>query len=129
MTNTMPLRRTIRHLAQRFRIDGETFITTLLTNFHSQCSQGFDYTRSSFIRLDYTQCCGPIGADHGTVRMRGSPSVTATECSKWAVNDPSAETTVHWSGRTRVSSVPTSTMGSRAMVMPALSGNPVPGLP
>jgi hypothetical protein len=55
MTNTMPLRRTIRHLAQRFRIDGETFITTLLTNFHSQCSQGFDYTRSSYIRLDYTQ--------------------------------------------------------------------------
>lgn len=55
MMNTMPLRRTIRHLAQRFRIDGETFITTLLTNFHSLYSQVFDYTRSSFIRPDYTQ--------------------------------------------------------------------------
>ena len=58
MTNTMPLRRTIRHLAQRFRIDGETFITALLTNFHSQCSQVFDYTRSSYIRLDYTHSQG-----------------------------------------------------------------------
>jgi hypothetical protein len=48
--NTMPLRRTIRHLAQRFRIDGETFIKTLLTDFHSLNSQVFDYTRSSFIR-------------------------------------------------------------------------------
>ncbi len=27
MTNTLPLRRTILHLAQRFRMDGDTFIT------------------------------------------------------------------------------------------------------
>jgi hypothetical protein len=64
MTYTMPLRRTIRHLAQRFRIDGETFITTLLAIFHSQCSQVFDYTRSSTIRLDYTQSQAPSG--HGS---------------------------------------------------------------
>src|SRR5512138_203617 len=123
MTYTMPLRRTIRHLAQRFRTDGETFMTILLANFHSLDSQVVDYTRSSCIRPGYTQ------SDHGTVRIRGFPSVTATECSKWAVNDPSAETTVHWSGRTRVSAVPTSTIGSMAIVMPALSGMPVPGLP
>ncbi len=30
MMNTLPLRRTILHLAQRFRTDGETFITILL---------------------------------------------------------------------------------------------------
>ena len=51
----MPLRLTILHLAQRFRIDGETFITTLLTNFHSLYSQVFDYTRSSLLRPDYTK--------------------------------------------------------------------------
>jgi hypothetical protein len=33
MMNTLPLRLTIRHLAQRFRIDGETFMTKLLTSF------------------------------------------------------------------------------------------------
>jgi hypothetical protein len=33
MTYTLPLRLTILHLAQRFRIDGETFITkNLLAN-------------------------------------------------------------------------------------------------
>ena len=52
MTNTMPLRLTILHLAQRFRIDGETFMTTLLTNFLSLHSQVFDYTRSSLLRPD-----------------------------------------------------------------------------
>jgi hypothetical protein len=51
----MPLRLTILHLAQRFRIDGETFMTTLLTNFRSLHSQVFDYTRSSLLRLDYTK--------------------------------------------------------------------------
>ena len=61
MTNTMPLRRTIRHLAQRFRIDGETFIAMLLTDFHSSTSQVFDYTRSPNIRLDYTHSCTLMG--------------------------------------------------------------------
>ena len=51
MMNTLPLRLTIRHLAQRFRTDGETFMTKLLTTLHVLHSQGFDYTRSSFIRL------------------------------------------------------------------------------
>src|SRR6266508_2874797 len=124
----MPLRRTILHLAQRLRIDGETFMTILLINFHSLDSQVFNYTRSLLLRLDYTKF-RTWWEDHRTVRIRGFPSVTATECSKCAVNDPSAETTVHWSGRTRVSAVPTSTMGSRAMVIPALRGMPEPGLP
>ena len=53
MINTLPLRLTILHLAQRFRIDGETFIRTiLLTTFPFTTSQVFDYTRSSFFRLD-----------------------------------------------------------------------------
>jgi hypothetical protein len=65
MTNTMPLRLTIRHLAQRFRIDGETFITTLLTTFHSLHSQVFDYTRSSFICPGYTQCFAEITGQSG----------------------------------------------------------------
>lgn len=32
MTNTLPLRLTILHLAQRFLTDGETFISKLLTS-------------------------------------------------------------------------------------------------
>jgi hypothetical protein len=32
---------------------------------------------------------------YGKVRIHGSASVTATVCSKWAVSEPSAETTVH----------------------------------
>ncbi len=55
MTYTIPLRRTILHLAQRFRTDGETFMTILLANFHSLDSQVVDYTRSFCIRPDYTQ--------------------------------------------------------------------------
>jgi hypothetical protein len=31
--NNLPLRRTTLHLAQRFRIDGDTFITELLLTF------------------------------------------------------------------------------------------------
>ena len=49
--NTLPLRLTILHLAQRFRTDGETFMTKLLTTFRLLRSQVFDYTRSSFFRL------------------------------------------------------------------------------
>lgn len=52
MMNTLPLRRTILHLAQRFRTDGETFMTKLLTTYSS--SQVFDYTRSCNFRLAYT---------------------------------------------------------------------------
>ena len=52
MMNTLPLRLTILHLAQRFRTDGETFMTKLLTTYSS--SQVFDYTRSCNFRLAYT---------------------------------------------------------------------------
>jgi hypothetical protein len=56
MTNTLPLRLIILHLAQRFRIDGETFIRILLANFRCyHSSQDFNYTRSTFIRPDYTK--------------------------------------------------------------------------
>ena len=51
MMNTLPLRLTILHLAQRFRTDGETFMTKLLTTY-SLSSQVFDYTRSCNFRLD-----------------------------------------------------------------------------
>ena len=56
MIYTLPLRLTILHLAQRFRIDGETFISTfLLANDHSsQNSQEFDYILSFNFRPDYT---------------------------------------------------------------------------
>lgn len=48
----LPLRRTTLHLAQRFRMDGETFIrSNLLTlSMAIWCSQRFYYTRSVFIR-------------------------------------------------------------------------------
>ena len=52
MINTLPLRLTILHLAQRFRIDGETFIQqfSLLTTILTTNSQGFNYTRSFIFR-------------------------------------------------------------------------------
>jgi hypothetical protein len=34
MTYTLPLRLTILHLAQRFRIDGETFMSTYLLAYN-----------------------------------------------------------------------------------------------
>lgn len=50
---TLPLRLTILHLAQRFRIDGDTFMkNSLRPTIHSQV---FDYTQTSLIRLDYTK--------------------------------------------------------------------------
>ena len=55
--NTLPLRLTILHLAQRFRIDGETFmITILLANMAIAItnSQDYNYTRSSFFRPEFT---------------------------------------------------------------------------
>jgi len=62
MTYTLPLRLIILHLAQRFRTDGDTFITnspykrlTLIGN-----SQVFYYIRSSDIRPDFTT--QPIGS-------------------------------------------------------------------
>jgi hypothetical protein len=125
---TLPLRLTILHLAQRFRIDGETFIqqfSLLTTILITTNSQGFNYTRSFIFRPEYAD----TALGHWTVRIRGSPSVTAIECSKCAVKDPSVDTTVHWSDNTFVSAVPTKTMGSMAIVIPALRGIPVPALP
>ena len=59
MTYTMPLRLTILHLAQRFRIDGETFMKKTPYKLPITLdSQVFDYTRSSYFRLDYTNSDG-----------------------------------------------------------------------
>ena len=76
MIYNLPLRLTTLHFAQRFRMEGPTFMITfsLLQLFNQ--------------RLNYT-CCDlfrPVSeesllAGYGTVRTRGSPSVTATECS------------------------------------------------
>lgn len=98
MMNNLRLRFTTLHFAQRFRMDGETFIIAILLNQHRWLpSQTLDYTFFYYIRPDLSH-----RPDQRTVRIRGSPSVTATECSKCAVNDPSADTTVHLSDRTRV---------------------------
>ena len=53
--NTLPLRLTILHLAQRFRIDGETFMITILlaNDYFTTNSQGFNYTRSSISRPEH----------------------------------------------------------------------------
>ena len=92
MINNVPLRLTILHFAQRLRIDGDTFIIPqLLIQVAWLPSQTLHYTIFSNFR-PYFKCLRP---DQRTVRIRGSPSVTATECSKWAVNDPSVDTTVH----------------------------------
>lgn len=55
MMNTLPLRLTILHLAQRFRTDGETFMKKTPYKLPITLdSQVFNYTRSSMFRLDYT---------------------------------------------------------------------------
>jgi hypothetical protein len=76
MIYNLPLRLTILHLAQRLRMEGLTFMRTFsLLRFFNQ---KLNYT--------YTFLFRPVSAlsllsGYGTVRMRGSPSVTATECS------------------------------------------------
>lgn len=67
MIKTLPLRLIILHLAQRFRIDGETFISK------SPCkpavvhinSQEFNYILSFIIRLDYTKYRDEITGQSG----------------------------------------------------------------
>jgi len=59
MIYTLPLRLTILHLAQRFRIDGETFISNLLAYNHSrlqkQVAKGLIiYFHSSFVQITRT---------------------------------------------------------------------------
>jgi len=55
MTNTLPLRLMILHLAQRFRTDGETFISKSPYKrlFITANSQGYNYILSFIIRPDY----------------------------------------------------------------------------
>jgi hypothetical protein len=82
-----PFRLTTLHFEQRGLIDDDTFIVTFLTSFplaHS-AQQSLDYTCPSLSRPVF----------YGTVKIKGSPSVITTECSKCAVNEPSAEATVH----------------------------------
>ena len=56
-------------------------------------------------------------------------AVTAIVCSKWAASDPSAVTTVHSSGITRVSWPPSITIGSTATTSPGFISGPRPGAP
>lgn len=54
MMNNLRLRFTTLHLAQRLRIDGETFIIALLLNQHTwPSSQKVDYTFFYFFRPDF----------------------------------------------------------------------------
>ncbi len=53
----------------------------------------------------------------------------ATVCSKWAARLASAVTTVHSSASTRVSGLPSTSMGSMARAMPSVSRGPRPGGP
>jgi|GEM_PF-2358071 hypothetical protein len=76
MIYNLPLRLTTLHFAQRFRMEGPTFMIafSLLQLFN----QRLNYTCSDIFR--------PVSevsllAGYGTVRTRGSPSVTAMECS------------------------------------------------
>jgi hypothetical protein len=76
MINNLPLRLTILHFAQRLRMDGPTFMIAF--SLPRLFNQRLNYTCSMLIR--------PVPAvsllsGYGTVRTRGSPSVTATECS------------------------------------------------
>jgi hypothetical protein len=100
------------------------------TGLYIKAGTVLDYeTRSTYTVGVAVDDPGAISKNHWTVRIRGSPSVTATECSKCAVNDPFTDTTVQLSDKTIVSSVPTSTIGSIATVIPALRSIPVPSLP
>jgi hypothetical protein len=42
-------------LAQRFRMDGDTFITKILLTYYPTYSQGINYTRFSYFCLDNTK--------------------------------------------------------------------------
>jgi hypothetical protein len=73
MIYNLPLRRTTLHLAQRLRMDGETFmISNLLTDTKAvSYGQSFDYTLSLFIRpAEYRNCSGVIGQSGREDRLR-----------------------------------------------------------
>jgi hypothetical protein len=76
MIYNLPLRLTTLHFAQRLRMEGPTFMIAFsLLRLYSQRS---NYTCSILIR---PVSAASLLSGHGTVRTRGSPSVTATECS------------------------------------------------
>src|SRR5947208_321561 len=77
---------------------------------------------------------GPFDLDrvflrHFRVSTSGSPSVTATVCSKWAARLPSLVTAVHPSSRILTSQLPIVTIGSIASTIPGLGCGPRPGSP
>ena len=76
MIYNLPLRLTTLHFAQRLRMEGPTFMIafSLLQLFN----QRLNYTSTVLIRP--VQVVSLLSG-YGTVRTRGSPSVTATECS------------------------------------------------
>lgn len=64
MMKIIPLRRTMRHLEQRLRMEGETFIIYLLTCGLSLDSQSSDYTSYFCIRLYFLRSsCGVQSQD------------------------------------------------------------------
>ena len=67
MIKTLPLRLTTLHLAQRFRIDGETFIQqfSLLTAILTTNSQGFDYTLAFIFRPEQTKSLADVTGQSG----------------------------------------------------------------
>lgn len=75
MIYNLPLRLTILHFAQRLRMDGPTFMIAF--SLHRD-TQRLNYTCTIPIR---PVSGAPLLSGYGTVRTRGSPSVTATECS------------------------------------------------
>lgn len=86
MMNTLPERRTTLHFGQRLRTDDVTLILFLLLPIAA--------TKTPIIPASFPSEQTP-SRGYGSVRIIGSASVTATVCSKCAVMDPSAETTVH----------------------------------
>ena len=76
MINNLPLRLTILHFAQRLRMEGPTFMIAF--SLHSVVQPKVE------LYLFYSHPSSFDGISlpgYGTVRTRGSPSVTATECS------------------------------------------------
>jgi len=61
MIYTLPLRLTILHLAQRFRIDGETFMSTFLLANNLPISQEYNYILSFSFRPDFNHIHWIIG--------------------------------------------------------------------
>jgi hypothetical protein len=67
MTYNLPLRRTTLHLAQRFRMDGETFMNSnlLTTSYAVLYGQSFDYTLFYFIRPAIDEAASGVKGQSG----------------------------------------------------------------